>query len=397
MAYSALFKSPEQILQSGDDAMPVKFLHTADWQMGMKALQAGEKAKEVRSKRYETATRIVELAKREAVDFVLLAGDLFEDHDVDESVVRKTVAVLDSFGSIPVFVLPGNHDPLVPGGVWDRQSWQRVGAHVTLLGKAQEVPVSDGVAIYPSPLHQKQSAMDPTEWIPSRAPGDGRIRIGIAHGSLDLMQERSNFPIASGRTNEAGLDYLALGDWHGFLQNGKAVYSGTIEQTSFSEKDSGNVAIVKIDHGGDEPVISKQRVGELVWSEHRPTIHDVTDVEQLRTAIMDTGALAIQLIRMAPDFGPDVSDGAVAQLESLRKELIEDVFFLDWPEEMVNAPLDTAVSMPDGVLADVDSCLADVLEGRIPEGPGREVASADPSVVKEARALLRRSAREVER
>jgi DNA repair exonuclease SbcCD nuclease subunit len=377
--------------------MPVKFLHTADWQMGMKALQAGEKAKEVRSKRYETAARIVELAKHEAVDFVLLAGDLFEHHDVDEAVVRRTVTLLDSFDSIPVFVLPGNHDPHVAGGVWNRQSWQRVGAHVTLLGKAQEILVSDGVAIYPSPLYQKQSAMDPTEWIPSRAPGDDRIRIGIAHGSLDLLPERSNFPIASRRTNEAGLDYLALGDWHGFLQHGKAVYPGTMEQTNFSEKDPGNVAIVKIAHAGDEPVISKQRVGELVWSEHRPTIHDVTDVEQLRIAIRDTGALAIQLIRVAPDLEPDVSDGVVAELESLRKELLEEAFLLDWPEETVNAPLETAVSVPDGVLADVDSCLAAILEGKIPEGPGREAASADLNVVKEARALLRRLAREVAR
>jgi DNA repair exonuclease SbcCD nuclease subunit len=380
-----------------NDAMPVKFLHTADWQMGMKALQAGEKAKEVRSKRYETAGRIMELAKREAVDFVVLAGDLFEHHDVDEAVLRKTVTLLDSFGSIPVFVLPGNHDPLVAGGVWDRQSWRRVGAHVTLLGKAKEILVSDGVAIYPSPLYQKQSGMDPTEWIPSRAAGDDRIRIGIAHGSLDLLPERSNFPIASRRADETGLDYLALGDWHGFLQHGKAVYSGTMEQTNFSEKDPGNVAIVKIAHAGDEPVISKQRVGELVWSEHRPTIHDVTDVEQLRIAIRDTGALAIQLIRVAPDLEPDVSDGVVAELESLRKELLEEAFLLDWPEETVNAPLETAVSAPDGVLADVDSCLAAILEGKIPEGPGREAASADSNVVKEARALLRRLAREVAR
>jgi DNA repair exonuclease SbcCD nuclease subunit len=266
-----------------------------------------------------------------------------------------------------------------------------------LLGEAKEILVSDGVVIYPSPLHQKQSAMDPTAWIPSRAPGDSRIRIGIAHGSLDLLPERSNFPIASRRANEAGLDYLALGDWHGFLQHGKAVYSGTMEQTSFSENDPGKVAIVEIAHAGDEPVISKQRVGKFVWSEHRPTIHDETDVEQLRVAIRDTGALAIQLIRVTPDFGPDVSDGVVAELESLRKELIEEAFLLDWPEDMVNAPLETAVSMPEGVLAEVDSCLTAILEGRIPEGPGREAASADPSVVKEARALLRRLAREVSR
>lgn len=381
----------------GDDTMPVKLLHTADWQMGMKALQAGEKAKEVRSKRYETAARIVELAKREAVDFVLLAGDLFEDHDVDESVVRKTVAVLDSFGPIPVFVLPGNHDPLIPGGVWDRQSWQRVGAHVTLLGRAQEVIVSDRVAIYPSPLHQKQSAMDPTEWIPSRASDDERIRIGIAHGSLDLLPDRSNFPIAAKRANETGLDYLALGDWHGFLQHGRAVYSGTMEQTSFNENDPGNVAIVRIADAGDEPVISKQRVGKLAWSEHRPNIHDVTDIEQLRNAIRDKGALAVQLIRMVPDLDPTVSDEVVTDLESLRKELIEEAFLLDWPEDTLNVGIETAVSIPEGAFADVDSCLAAILEGRIPEGPGREVASTDLSVVMEARALLRRLAREVAR
>jgi len=60
---------------------------------------------------------------------VLLAGDMFEHHDVDEPVVRKTDAVLDSFAPIPVFVLPGNHDPLIAGGVWDRQSWRRVEVH----------------------------------------------------------------------------------------------------------------------------------------------------------------------------------------------------------------------------------------------------------------------------
>ena len=37
--------------------MPAKFLHTADWQMGMKALRAGEKAKEVRALRFSLALR----------------------------------------------------------------------------------------------------------------------------------------------------------------------------------------------------------------------------------------------------------------------------------------------------------------------------------------------------
>lgn len=172
--------------------MTVKILHTADWQMGMKALQAGEKAQEVRSRRFHAANRVVDVAKRENVDLVILAGDLFEHHDVDEAVVRKTVAVLDAFAPIPVFVLPGNHDPLIAGGIWDRNSWQRVGSHVTLLREAVEYHFHDGVVFYPAPLKQKQSTLDPTAWIPARAPGDDRIRIGVTHpgNQRTLMNHR---------------------------------------------------------------------------------------------------------------------------------------------------------------------------------------------------------------
>lgn len=377
--------------------MSVKFLHTADWQMGMKALQAGEKAKEVRSKRYETAARIVELAKSEAVDFVLLAGDVFEHHDVDDAVVRKTVAVLDSFAPIPVFVLPGNHDPLVAGGVWDRQSWKRVGDHVRLLREATEVLVQDDVTLYPSPLRQKQSTLDPTAWIPSREPADRRIRIGIAHGSLDMLPERANFPIASTRADDAGLDYLALGDWHGFVRHGRAVYSGTMEQTSFSEKDPANVAIVEIAHGGAGPMVSKRHVGALHWSETEPLIHDPTDVERLRKMILDAGPATAQLLRINPRIDPDVSPDTLGELRSLWEELREGAFFLDWPVETLDASAGTPAFLPDGLLSHVDDDLGAVLAGRIPEGPGREAAAAAPEVVKEARALLRRLVTEVDR
>lgn len=377
--------------------MSVKFLHTADWQMGMKALQAGEKAKEVRSKRYETAARIVELAKREAVDFVLLAGDVFEHHDIDEAVVRKTVAVLDSFAPIPVFVLPGNHDPLLAGGVWDRQSWQRVGDHVRLLREATEVLVQDDVALYPSPLRQKQSTLDPTAWMPPREQADRRIRIGIAHGSLDMLPERANFPIASTRVDEAGLDYLALGDWHGFVRYGRAVYSGTMEQTSFSEKDPANVAIVEIAHGGAEPVVSKRHVGALHWSELEPPIRDPTDVERLRKTVLEAGPVTAQLLRINPRLDPDVSPDTLGELRSLWEELREGAFFLDWPVETLDASAGAPASLPDGLLSHVDDDLGAVLDGRIPEGPGREAAAAAPEVVKEARALLRRLVTEVER
>lgn len=374
--------------------MPVKFLHTSDWQMGMKALQAGEKAKDVRSVRYETANKVADLAKRSNVDFVLLAGDLFEHNDVDEAVVRKTVAALDAFAPIPVLVLPGNHDPLTPGGVWDRQSWKRVGDHVRLLNEPSEMLISSNVALYPSPLTQKQSALDPTAWIPCRNEKDQRIRIGVAHGALDVLPERGNFPIAAERANQAGLDYLALGDWHGFFQHGKAVYSGTSEQTNFGERDSGNVAIVEVAKAGDEPAISRHRVGKLIWSEYRPSIHDLTDVEQLRSSITGVGLAEMQLIRVLPEIGQDVSVTTLSELSGLREELLAEALFLDWAEESICIPSETPIPIPEGLLARVDSDLNMIFEGKIPDGPGREFASADLNVVREAKSLLRRLAME---
>jgi len=370
--------------------MSVKFLHTADWQLGMKALQAGEKAKEVRAKRFETGARVVKLAKSENVDFVLLAGDLFENHDVDGVVVRKTVAMLNSFSPIPVFVLPGNHDPLVAGGIWDGQSWQQVGDHVTLMREPAELQVQDGTALYPAPLKQKQSTLDPTDWIPARAAADDRIRIGVAHGALDVLPERGNFPIAATRPIEAGLDYLALGDWHGFVQHGKAAYSGTMEQTSFSEKDPGNVAIVGISGPGADPVLTKHPVGALKWTEYEPTISDATDIDSLRKAVNDAGPIPGQLLRIIPRLDQLASLDLLEDLRSLRQELREEAFFVDWPVETLDAPPGAPVSLPEGLLAEVDEDLGDVLEGKIPEGPGREAAAASEEVVREARSLLRR-------
>jgi DNA repair exonuclease SbcCD nuclease subunit len=376
--------------------MAVKFLHTADWQMGMKALQAGEKAKAVRAKRFETAERVVELAKREHVDFVVVAGDLFEHHDVDAAVVHKTVAVLDRFAPIPVFILPGNHDPLVDGGVWDRPSWQRVGGHVKLLREAAEVPVHDGVALYPSPLKQKQSGLDPTAWIPARAPEDARIRIGVAHGALDVLPERGNFPIAAHRAEEAGLDYLALGDWHSFVHNGRTVYSGTPEQTSFREKDPGHVVIVEISGAGAEPRVSKRPVGALRWTEHHCTICDRTDVDSLRTALRHAGPVANQLLRIESHLDPSVPPDVLDELRALWKELSEEAFFLDWPVETLDIAPDVPTHLPAGLVADIDEALAAILAGRVPDGPASAAAREPAEVIHEARALLRRIVRELQ-
>ena len=100
---------------------PMGFLQTSDWQLGLAIKQLGEKASRAREQRLETAQRTMDLAKEEGVEFVVLAGDTFDSHEIDNLVVERAVEILSTVADRPVFVLPGNHDPLVAGGVWERR------------------------------------------------------------------------------------------------------------------------------------------------------------------------------------------------------------------------------------------------------------------------------------
>ena len=372
----------------------VKFLHTSDWQMGMQAIQAGLKAKEVRNTRFDAALRVVNLAKEHQVEFVIIAGDIFEHHDVDEVVVKRTVDILNEFAPIAVYVLPGNHDPYVPGGVWDRHSWNRIETHVTLLTEAKEIEFSDGVAIYPCPLTQKRSNLDPTSWIPPRVEGDTRIRVGIAHGALDVLPDEINFPISRERPNLSGLGYLALGDWHSPLQHGRAVYSGTMEPTSFSERDPGYVALVEIQSCGEEPNVTRQQTRILTWAEIKPTVRDASDVESLDSSIKSLGSLESLLLRIEPIFDSSADEDAVHNLQVLKKELEERAFLLEWHDDPNTfADLDLATRLPQGTLQLVDEALSTILEGRIPDEPAHLFAGEERSTVQDAKTLLHRLAR----
>ncbi len=367
----------------------VRFLHTSDWQMGMRAVHAGSKSKDIRIKRYETGLNVVNLAKKKSVDFVIIAGDIFEHNDIDEVVVKKTVDILNQFAPIPVFIIPGNHDPFLPGAIWDRSSWQRIGPHITLFTEEGEYVLPEGVVLYPCPVKQKRSSIDPTTWIPKRENGDNRIRIGIAHGSLDSLPGQVNFPISKISPEEKGLDYLALGDWHSFSQFNRAVYPGSFEPTSYSEPDSGNILIVEIPTCGMSPEIEKIRCRTLNWVEYPAEIKNLTDIEKFEEFIKSLGRLSSLVLRARIRLYLSGDENLIQQLDTLHAELDEGAFYLEWNQED-ELPIGEEISMrlPEGVLSEIDEALQNILCGKIPLPPCHIFAGQDPVVVQKARSLL---------
>lgn len=249
----------------------VSFLHTADWQIGMKASRVAAVAEDVRRARLDTAKRLMRMARESKVDFVLVAGDLFENNLVDNEAAHQVVQALSACSPIPVYVLPGNHDPLTPDSIYNRSVFRDyLPPNIHILRTNEAVAPVPGVVLLPAPVMSKESYSDPTEQFqtPSEVAQDS-IVIGLAHGSLRIpgkFQEH-DFPIALDAAERFGLDYLALGHWHSFYlhSDGRTVYPGTPEPTGFDEQGSGAAAQVIIEARGLLPKIERLDTNTLFW------------------------------------------------------------------------------------------------------------------------------------
>jgi DNA repair exonuclease SbcCD nuclease subunit len=274
----------------------MKFLHTADWQIGMKCFAAGDRADEVRAERLKTVDRIIDLANARAVDFMLVAGDVFDNPTPKAGEVGTVVAALKR-AEMPVFVLPGNHDPVGARGPYASAAWLTLaGSRVTTILAKGSYDVTGGVLLA-TPCEAKYGTEDPTAEFRDHESPAGAIRIGLAHGSLQLGEiaksvtgdQRGNFPIALDAATRGRLDYLALGDWHGFFTlpdgNARISYSGAPEQTKFGETESGTVSIVSIEAPGETPVIERVQVGKLRWISQEFEVSDDASIGLLDASL----------------------------------------------------------------------------------------------------------------
>jgi len=281
----------------------MKFIHTADWQIGMKAAHVGAVGDRVRSERLTAAKRVVTCAEQHGAEFMVVAGDTFEDNAVDRRLVQT---IGDTLGGaeVPVYLIPGNHDPLVPGSVWKHPVWQSH-ANLHILKEAAPLKVPGGT-LFPSPLFEKYSTSDPTAWID--ATGMEEIAIGLAHGNVEgLPMSEPDYPIPRDAAARRGLDYLALGHWHSFgsIEDSdgapRIAYSGTHETTKFGERDSGNVVLVEIPRRGAAPQLTPIRTGGLHWTTlegQAARIIDEGDLTRLREQIEEMPQAGATLLRV---------------------------------------------------------------------------------------------------
>ncbi|MGV2865188.1 metallophosphoesterase family protein [Achromobacter sp. AGC39] len=263
------------------------FLHTADWQIGRQYGQfETDDAALLAEARFDVVQRIAALGTERGVDAVLVAGDVFDTQGVSDRTIRRLFAAMAAYAG-PWVMIAGNHDAALADSVWSRAAQlDCIPANVHVPTQIGVVDLPDiNVAVLAAPLTQRHTYDDVTQAFDSLDTEPGRVRVGLAHGSVagrlpDTIDATN--PIAPDRAARARLDYLALGDWHGCLAiDARTWYAGTPEQDRFRNNEPGYVLDVRIDAAGATPVVERVAIGKYRWSAWVETISVPSDARAL--------------------------------------------------------------------------------------------------------------------
>jgi len=253
--------------------MPLSFVHTADWHLGHTYWRIGRNATQSAQWRFDAVRRIWQLAADHKADFVVVAGDVFDTDTPSESVRRQTIELLAD-APAPVYLISGNHDPAAEGSVWFHDDFREQLSnlpHVHPALESRPVEAEGDCLLFPCPVTKKHTRADATQWIPVGERGE-RFRVGLAHGGWRGYfggEEQTLNCISSDCAHRAGLDYLALGDYHGFTPadhaaaKARSFYAGTPELTARDSMRAGHALLVSLEEPGAQPKVSPHQVGKV--------------------------------------------------------------------------------------------------------------------------------------
>lgn len=239
--------------------MTFRFVHTADIHLDspMKSLALRHAAlgELVANASRQAFVRIVDLCLDEAVDALLIAGDLYDGDQTSMKTARffaEQLHRLDAAG-IRTFILRGNHDALskitkelvLPPSV------------VTFGGRADALPLERGGALPDIVIHglSFSNPKAPEGLLPKyKPPVPKAINIGLMHTSLNGAPGHDPYaPCSVADLEDSGFAYWALGHIHkrvAHVGHCTVVMPGNPQGRDINENGPKSVTLVTVDDEG---------------------------------------------------------------------------------------------------------------------------------------------------
>lgn len=238
----------------------MRFLHAADTHLGYRQYNLEERLKDF-EKAFENVAKAA-VGEHDAADgpadFLLIAGDLFDDRSINARTYTHASAVLSRLRDrgIPVYVIEGNHDRAFHG---DGMSWLDALAHEDLINLVRLREDEDGGLEYLADHRELEvdgeltriygvkyvgsstpkvakAVAEEVKRIESEDPAD--VAVAMMHFGIEGEGDGPGYSYNCLLPLKEHVDYIALGHYHNAYEVEDWVYNpGSVEPTSVSEAD----------------------------------------------------------------------------------------------------------------------------------------------------------------
>ena len=213
----------------------VKFIHTGDLHLGLKFQKVSfqkDKAIERRRELWSTFERIVKYAKDNKVEFLLIAGDLFEEAYFTMADITRVRDTFREAEDVNIIISAGNHDFKGIRSLYNKVEWTK---NVTIFDKEriQKKEFEDlNTVIYGyswDTIEIRENNLFEGLKVDST-----KNNILVLHG--ELGNNSSYLPLNLEELNNLNMDYIALGHIHKpQILNDRTAYCGCPEPLDFGE------------------------------------------------------------------------------------------------------------------------------------------------------------------
>ena len=221
----------------------MKFMHLADVHLGASPDGRAAWSQGRQEEIWETFRSSIEDCRREGVDLLLIAGDLFHRPPREEE-LREVNYLFSTLPGTRVALIAGNHDHIGPGSAWEDFAWNR---NVAFLSSAQCECVrfpEIRTEVYGLSYHASEITEPLYDGL---RPARGQmLHILLAHGG-DAM----HIPCSASTFARSGFHYVALGHIHHphALIPDKAVYAGALSPIDCADEGPHGYVLGTVTHG----------------------------------------------------------------------------------------------------------------------------------------------------
>lgn len=229
----------------------VKILHCADLHIGAAESFLGTRSDSRQAETLITFEKIINLAKENSVDVLLIAGDLFNSNTIEKTFVDRVFECFEAVPDIKIVYAAGNHDPLNSESPFKKYALPE--NLFVLDTKDCYVEFADlKTRVYGKSFKEVYMKGEPHFSI---TPDTSYINLMCIHGELrsDLGSDYNS--ITGEFIENSGMDYIALGHVHKRTDIGKIgdtylSYCGCPEGQGFDELGEKGIYLGEISKGG---------------------------------------------------------------------------------------------------------------------------------------------------